>query len=251
MIKFIIIYGYPPNAPHGQKILEVVQQTLKKQNLEFKTIDLYSMNFNPVLAGEEYKRYGEYLDYEIAKIQQDLRFSDIYIFLYPVWWSTPPAILKGFIDRVFLPRFAFKFENKKIKGLLERKVGLVICTYGGGASHEQKIGFISKKFIQKAVLESCGIKTQVFEIYSLEEMDKTVFEHTLFQIPAAINRIIAFYKNLDLKQQPLDKLIEKSKQNEEKLKASKKLSTKSFEDLKYFESEQKKAKQKARKTKRF
>ncbi|MFN3910129.1 MAG: NAD(P)H-dependent oxidoreductase [Candidatus Anstonellaceae archaeon] len=251
MLKVIVIYSYPQNAPHGQKILSVLEQALQKQNVEYKVIDLYSENFNPVLHDEEYSKYGQHISYDIAKIQQELKTSDIYIFLYPVWWSSPPAILKGFVDRVFLPNFAFRFENKKLVGLLKDKVALVICTYGGSAVHEQKVGFASKKLIQKAILESCGIKTQVFEIYSVDEMDKTVFDHILFQIPSALSRIIAFYKNLDLKQQPLGALIEENKQKEKEMKATKKLPKKSFEDLRYFESEQKKAKQKARKSKRF
>ncbi|MCX8163047.1 MAG: NAD(P)H-dependent oxidoreductase [Candidatus Micrarchaeota archaeon] len=250
MLNVVVIYSYPPDAEHGKKILEVVLNTLNQQQLNYTLIDLYSENFNPVLSVEEYKNYGNYTSYDVAKYQQKLKAAQIYIFLYPVWWSSPPAILKGFIDRVFLPNFAFKFENNALKGLLDGKVALVICSYGSSAKEQQELGFISKKFIEKAVLESCGIKSQIFEIYSIDKMDKTVFEHVLFQVPGAISRIIAFYKNLFREQKSLKEMIEKSQQKQA-LASEKLLKQKELEDLKYFQKEQKKAKQKARKSKRF
>ncbi|MEM4196506.1 MAG: NAD(P)H-dependent oxidoreductase [Candidatus Anstonellaceae archaeon] len=249
MNKIVIIYAYPNEAEHGKKILGAVIDTLDKQQIKYSIIDLYSENFNPVLNFEEYKKYGEYTSYDVARYQKELKNASIYVFIYPVWWSTPPAILKGFIDRVFLPNFAFRFENNSLKGLLGGKVALVICTYGGSAAHEQKVGFVSKKFIQNVVLESCGIKTQVFEIYSVDRMDKTVFEHTLFQISGAINRVIKLYKNIYTQQKSLKEMIEKSQQKQ--LDPSRDLDRSGFEDLKYFQTEQKKAKQNARKSKRF
>jgi len=245
-MKIAIIYSYPPAAEHGSKILQKIKEALEQKNIEYVLFDLYSENFNPVLSKEEYVNYGSYVSYDIAKIHSELKKAQIYIFVYPVWWSGPPAILKGFIDRVFLPDFAFRIENKELVGKLHSKVALVICTYGSGAASEQAIGFPSKKFIQKAVLERCGIKNQILEFYSLDIMDKTTFEHMLLEVPAAINRIIAYYNSLYMRQESLKSLIEKSQKKEEMQKATRKMPQKNLEDLKYFQQEQRKAKKKAR-----
>jgi len=245
-VKIAIIYAYPPDALAGSKILQKIKETLQQRNIEYVLFDLYAQNFNPVLSKEEHRQYGSYISYDIAKIQAELKKAQIFVFVYPVWWSGPPAILKGFVDRVFLPNFAFKMENNSLVGKLNSKIGLVVCTYGTGAEAEQKVGFVSRKFIQKAVLERCGIKNQILEFYSLDDMDKTTFEHMLLEVPAAINRIIAYYNSLYMQQESLKSLIEKSQKNEVLQKAGKKMPQKNLEDLKYFQQEQRRAKKKAR-----
>jgi NAD(P)H dehydrogenase (quinone) len=250
MVKLALIYAYPANAKHGSKILQIIKQTLEQKNIEYVLFDLYKDNFNPVLTQKEYEEYGGYTEYEIARIQQELKKADIYIFVYPIWWSAPPAILKGWIDRVFLPNFAFRYEHGKLIGLLKNKVALIICTYGGSAKHEQKVGFAARTFMQKAVLESCGIKTQFLEFFSIDTTPDQTFEHLLLQVPSAINRIIAYFNNLNKEQQPLKELIEKEikKEQQEQEKQKFKLGKKHLEDLEYFQTEQKKAKQRARKS---
>jgi putative NADPH-quinone reductase len=53
------------------------------------------------------------------------------VFIYPIWWFGPPAILKGWIDRVFTRKFAFDFTATGMKGLLTHEKALILNTLGG------------------------------------------------------------------------------------------------------------------------
>jgi NAD(P)H dehydrogenase (quinone) len=71
---------------------------------------LIDLKFNPILI-YGYRVVSE-LELDLVKIQQDILQADHLVFVYPNWWPTFPALLKGFIDRVFLPNFAFKYHEK-------------------------------------------------------------------------------------------------------------------------------------------
>ncbi|PIT84487.1 hypothetical protein COU37_03085 [Candidatus Micrarchaeota archaeon CG10_big_fil_rev_8_21_14_0_10_45_29] len=186
-----IIYAYPSlNAEHGARIFEAVKATLTADKVDFAIIDLYRDKFNPVLSEEEEAQYGKKTNSDVAYQQTLLKNSEAWIFIYPVWWSTPPAILKGYIDRVLTPGFAFKFDEKGIVPLLEGKRALSIRTYSSSATHEQEMGGVSQNFMENSVLEFCGLKANSIDIFSVGRLAPTAFEHTLKQVPGAVRRIV-------------------------------------------------------------
>ena len=77
---------------------------------ECKLVHLTDLEFNPILT------YGyrvvSKLEPDLQKIQHDISDAEHLVFVYPNWWGTYPALLKGFIDRVFLPDFAFKYHKQ-------------------------------------------------------------------------------------------------------------------------------------------
>jgi putative NADPH-quinone reductase len=87
-----------------------------------QTLNLSELHFNPNLA-EGYKiREGMLLEPGLQHAQQKILWADHVVLAYPTWWGSMPALTKGFIDRVFLPGFAFKhhkgenFPEKLLKG---------------------------------------------------------------------------------------------------------------------------------------
>jgi len=186
-----IIYAYPSlNAEHGARIFKAVKDTLAEDKVDFAIIDLYRDKFNPVLSEEEEAQYGKKTNSDVAYQQTLLKNADAWIFIYPVWWSTPPAILKGYFDRVLAPGFAFKFDEKGAAPLLEGKRALSIRTYSSSATHEQEMGGVSQNFMENSVLEFCGIKANSIDIFSVGRLAPTAFEHTLKQVPGAVRRIV-------------------------------------------------------------
>lgn len=89
-------------------------------------VHLIDLKFNPILT-YGYRLVSE-LEPDLIQMQQDILQADHLVFVYPNWWATFPALLKGFIDRVFLPNFALKYHekdpfwNKLLKGKTARLI---------------------------------------------------------------------------------------------------------------------------------
>ena len=113
----LIIYAHPNTPGHAPETLKLVEQYHKEHNLTYEILDLYKMKYDPVLHEKEhYTSKGYDVSDVNKKIQEKILKTDRLVFIYPVWWNSMPAILKGFIDKVFIPRYAYHFEPFPIIG---------------------------------------------------------------------------------------------------------------------------------------
>ena len=194
----LIVIANPKKDTHSYKFLSVLEKEFKKKDLKYEVVDLYEENFDPVLSEKDFESYSDptKLPKDILSIQSKIKKSDTLIFIYPVWWYSVPAVLKGFIDRVFTSGFAFKFSKKpKIlmfcadilsripglryalqpyvaKGLLKNKRAVVIRTYGGPKAGS-RIFDRTEKNLENALLRFCGItKIKVLELFNLSVLSK-------------------------------------------------------------------------------
>jgi NAD(P)H dehydrogenase (quinone) len=93
--------------------------------------DLYGMRFDPVLTRTEIVQAQSHSSLpEVLQAQQDLEDADVITVIYPLWWLSMPAILKGYIDRVFARGFAFESRAGLVQGLLTGRK-CVIMTLSG------------------------------------------------------------------------------------------------------------------------
>ncbi len=106
-----------------------MQKGLQGTNYSVTLLDRYKEAFNPVLTFNEDKRRCDLVyEEETEKYRKLVKEADSFIFIYPIWWWGMPAILKGFIDRVFVAGFAYRYEGVMPKGLLTGKTAWVINT---------------------------------------------------------------------------------------------------------------------------
>jgi len=116
------------------------------------------MNYDPVLkASEHYTAGGKEISKQNLDIQKKIKKADQLIFIYPVWWYSPPAILKGFLDRILTSPFAYKYTKGIPRGQLKDKRAIVFCTTGGPTWYYWFSGNLPKRSI-KTILSFCGIK---------------------------------------------------------------------------------------------
>ena len=128
--KVTVIYAHPYTGSFNHAILESVTAELSAQNCEYEVIDLYRDNFDPVYSNEELSMFssGVAVDPKVKAYQKRIQASDVLIFIFPVWWYSLPAILKGFIDKVMLNNFAYEDTSTGIKGKLAFNKCLAITT---------------------------------------------------------------------------------------------------------------------------
>lgn len=124
-----VIYAHPnPNSFNGA-ILNQVIKALEDGKHSYDVIDLYKDRFDPILLFDEKKRRSDMKhDPETAEYRRIVKNADHLIFIYPLWWGGMPAIMKGFIDRVFTAGEAYTYQGKLPKGLLKARTASVYYT---------------------------------------------------------------------------------------------------------------------------
>ncbi len=172
-MKTIIIYANPSKDGHCGRILREVTVQLQKIKENFTVINLYEQKFNACLQFEEhYVHKRKKIHPLVLKYQKLIEKTTKIIFIYPIWWNTMPAILKGFFDRVFTPKFAFEFRKfflipfKIPVGLLKNKKVLCFVTTGATWWQTYFLGKRYKSIIKKDILEYCAMKAKVAELHN-------------------------------------------------------------------------------------
>ena len=128
-MKHLIIYCHPHNQSLNHLLKDTVLDALQGQDVQVR--DLYQLNFNPVLSQEDMvgQRKGMVAD-DVKKEQEFITNADIITFIYPIWWTGLPAMMKGYIDRVLSYGFAYRYDQGVQKGLLTGKKVIIINTHG-------------------------------------------------------------------------------------------------------------------------
>lgn len=161
IMKVLIIYAHPNPKSLNHAMLETLTKGLAEAGHTYEVVDLYDINFNPVLSAADFEvmQAGGRSDVKIQK--EKVLNADALAFIYPIWFSAPPAILKGWIDRVFHLGFAYDVDIKikRTVGLLKHEKVLVINTYGDAEAHDKitKMGETHQLVQDVGVFEFCGI----------------------------------------------------------------------------------------------
>lgn len=112
MKKILVILGHPRSDSLSSTLAQAYVQGASEY-AEVRVIDVSKLSFAlsyPTRTAYDNKVEGT-LEPDLQKAQADLRWADHLVFAYPQWWGGVPALLKGFIERVFLPGFAFKYRK--------------------------------------------------------------------------------------------------------------------------------------------
>ena len=137
-------------------------EALKQNGHQIYFHDLYEEQFNPILTPQELQRECP-LPAEITNHCEEISEADGIIIIHPNWWGQPPAILKGWIDRVIRPGIAYEFlEDDKgegvPKGLLKAQSAVVFNTSNTETEREAKVfGDPLESIWKKCIFELCGV----------------------------------------------------------------------------------------------
>ena len=166
MKKILIINGHPMKDSFCGAIAEKYQNAALSSGAQCEIIHLIDLQFDPILRYGYTKRME--MEPDLLKAQAAIADADHIVLVYPNWWATYPALLKGFIDRCFVPGFAFKYrENSPLwDKLLSNKTARMIVTMD------------TPTWFYSLVYKNCGhnaIKTGVLEFSGIKPVKITSF----------------------------------------------------------------------------
>lgn len=132
MQKHLIVAAHPVEDSFTMTLMRAYAGELSRLGHAVQVHDLYRMRFNPVLGAHELGD-GDVTRTRVADVlieQQDVRAADVVTVFYPLWWMSMPAMMKGYIDRVFSRGFAYESTQGHVRGLLTGRQAVMVTVSG-------------------------------------------------------------------------------------------------------------------------
>jgi len=161
-LTICVILAHPQKGSFNHAIAETVVQTLNSNGYKVIFHDLYGEKFDPLLPGEEIAADAA-LPTLIERHCREIAQAQGLVIIHPNWWGQPPAILKGWVDRIFRPGKAYKFqEGDKGEGvpigLLTAKAALVFNTSNTHPVREMAVfGDPLETIWKNCIFDLCGV----------------------------------------------------------------------------------------------
>jgi len=175
--KILIFLGNPTKDSYSGRLADAYEEGARGAGFEVERINIEDLRFDPVLH-MGYKQIQE-LEPDLLMVQEKINWADHVVFIYPNWWCSMPAQMKGMFDRMWLPGFAFNFDKvtKKLVQRLKGKTARVIVVAGTHSPFMTwwRFGDYTNE-IAHGILGFAGIKTKVSAFGPTEKVSATVLE---------------------------------------------------------------------------
>ncbi|OGY93559.1 MAG: NADPH:quinone reductase [Candidatus Komeilibacteria bacterium RIFOXYC2_FULL_45_12] len=168
--KILLILGHPDKNTFNGALAEAYETAALAAGAEVRRLNLGELKFDPVLwLG--YKKI-QTLEPHLLQAQKDIQWAEHLVIIYPTWWSTMPALFKGFFDRLLLPGFAFNFRARSPfwdKRLTGKSARLIVTMDGPALFYKIYLGNPGHKIMKYGILKFCGIKpVKITSLYSVK-----------------------------------------------------------------------------------
>jgi NAD(P)H dehydrogenase (quinone) len=171
-MKISVILAHPDHSSFNHAIAQTVVKQLENNGHSVCFHDLYEENFDPLIAGEEIAKDAP-LPQLIREHCEEIAEAEGIIIVHPNWWGQPPAILKGWIDRVIRPGVAYEFLEGDSgegtpKGLLRARAAIVFNTSNTELERElNAFGDPLETIWKNCVFGLCGVHLFYRRIFSV------------------------------------------------------------------------------------
>lgn len=193
-MKVLVIYTHPNHQSLSYAFFnKVIQGSSENTQIsKIEVLDLYEEQFDPVLIFNENKRRRDmHIDPKLEKYREQIREADKIVFVYPIWWGRPPAMLLGYIDQMFASNFAYREKGGLIpEGLLKGKSVVCISSMKGPTLYPLYwLNNAHKVLMRKALFQYVGIKKVKFFEFGNMESPKGKHDKKL-------NRVYQYFKSI-------------------------------------------------------
>ena len=160
-MKALVVVCHPAADSFNHALAEAVRAAWTSAGCDIVFHDLYAEGFDPLLSASE-ARGASTADETVAAHIAELRACDLLAVIHPNCWGAPPAMMKGWIDRVFAPEAAYTFaksDSGEAIGLLRMRAALILNTGNTEAEREMNhFGDPLDRIWRRCILEFCGVK---------------------------------------------------------------------------------------------
>lgn len=195
-MRVLVVYCHPNPESFTAAVRDRALAALGHAGHETRLIDLYAMGFDPVMGAAERAAYHTPGDNErpVAEHLAALRWAEALIFVHPTWWYGPPAMLKGWLDRVWIPHATFTMPegNEPIGRVLTNiRVLGAISTLGSPRWWWWVMGMPGRRMLLTGLRVLCAPRCRTFWL-GLHRMDDATPErrqHFLDQVDRRMGRL--------------------------------------------------------------
>ena len=198
LMRVLVIFAHPLGDSYAAALRNVVVETLSAGGHEVDLCDLYKETFDPVMSAHERRVYKDTVNNveAVSDHVQRLRRAEGVVFVFPSWWYGMPAILKGYLDRVWLPGVAFEFGPQAIRPLLTgiRLFGVITTTGAPGWFTRIYMGNPSRKVLMRGLarlLAARGAERFWLALYGMENTTAAARLAFIERVRARVARIRA------------------------------------------------------------
>ncbi len=165
----VVVLAHPKADSFCHAIAERACQAATAAGHEVHFLDLYALGVRAAMTAEEHHAYhgdnplvGAHVDPLVVEHAALVRATDALVFVYPTWWSSMPAILKGWLERTMLPGVAFVFDaqGKVRPGLSNVKRIVGISTYGSPRAYVKFVNDNGRRTLTRALRLNTGVRTR-------------------------------------------------------------------------------------------
>lgn len=157
--RIAVFLGHPDSESYCGTLADIYVRKAETAGAHVRYTDLGTLKFDPILH-QGYKTVQK-LEPDLLKAQRDIYWANHLVFVYPLWWGSMPALLKGFIDRAFHPGFGFRFRDETSyrwdQLLVGRSARLIITMDGPPLLIRFLYGSPGVHMMKGMTLEFCGI----------------------------------------------------------------------------------------------
>ena len=157
--RVLVVLGQPDGKSYGGALADAYCSGARAGGAEVREIRLGELGFNPVPVPGQL-RPGE-LEPDLVKAQEAIKWAEHLVFVYPIWWGTIPALLKGFFERVLTPGFAMNFREDSPwwdKLLTGRSARLIVTLNTPPWIYRWILGRPGHTTMKRTILGFCGVR---------------------------------------------------------------------------------------------
>ena len=196
-MKVLVVLAHPNPDSFSHAIVDKVSSALADCDHSVSVIDLYAISYSPTMTRAELAAYPTStpaIDPVVIEHTHLIQECSTIVFVYPTWWSSMPAILKGWIDRTMLPGVAFSVHPETLKlqpGLINVRQLIGITTFGGPRLASLVIRDNGSKIVTRSLRAICHrrCRTTWLRLFNIDSSTTAECETFLQRVDRTMRKI--------------------------------------------------------------